>query len=55
MPIPGTKRIKYLDENMGAAQVELTSKELQNIADMLPAGSTSGQRYHEQGMKAVNL
>jgi aryl-alcohol dehydrogenase-like predicted oxidoreductase len=55
VPIPGTKRIKYLEENMGAAEVGLTSKDLEQIADLLPAGSTAGPRYHEQAMKSINL
>jgi aryl-alcohol dehydrogenase-like predicted oxidoreductase len=55
VPIPGTKRIKYLEENMGAAQVELTPRDLEQIADLLPAGSTAGPRYHEQAMKSINL
>lgn len=55
IPIPGTKRLKYLHENMEAAEIELTQHELGTIADMLPAGSTAGPRYHEQGMKAINL
>ena len=55
VPIPGTKRIKYLDENLAALDVKLTAEELQRIDDILPAGCASGDRYHAQAMRAVNL
>jgi aryl-alcohol dehydrogenase-like predicted oxidoreductase len=53
VPIPGTKRIKYLDENLGALNVRLTAEELQRINDVLPAAS--GERYPASSMRAVNL
>ena len=55
VPIPGTKRVKYLDENLGALDVQLTAEELEQIDAILPAGSASGDRYHAQAMQAVNL
>jgi aryl-alcohol dehydrogenase-like predicted oxidoreductase len=55
VPIPGTKRIKYLEENLGAIHVKLTPEELDQIDAILPLGSTAGDRYHAQAMKAVNL
>ena len=54
VPIPGTKRAKYLDENLGAAEVVLTADELARIDSLLPAGSATGDRYHAQAMQAVN-
>ena len=54
MPIPGTKRTKYLDENLGALDVWLTPAELEQIDAILPAGSASGDRYQPQAMQAVN-
>ena len=54
VPIPGTKRVKYLDENLAAAEVRLTANELKRIDEILPAGATAGERYHSQGMQAVN-
>jgi len=54
VPIPGTKRLKYLDENMGALSVSLTTADLQRIDAILPAGSTSGERYAAASMQAVN-
>ena len=50
-PIPGTKRLKYLEENAAAAAVSLTAEELARL-DAL-ATQTSGPRYSEQGMKMV--
>jgi aryl-alcohol dehydrogenase-like predicted oxidoreductase len=54
IPIPGTKRMKYLDENLGAADVRLTPDELEQIDVILPAGLTSGDRYPAHAMQAVN-
>jgi aryl-alcohol dehydrogenase-like predicted oxidoreductase len=54
VPIPGTKRAAYLDENLGAVTVTLTADELRTINAVLPAGATAGDRYHAQGMQAVN-
>jgi len=54
IPIPGTKRAKYLDENMAAVRVTLTSDEMRRIDQILPSGAASGDRYHAQAMKAVN-
>ncbi len=53
VPIPGTKRRKYLEENAAAADVELTDDELQRIENELP--SVAGDRYDKAGMASVNL
>lgn len=55
VPIPGTKRIKYLDENLGAVDVELTVDDLNRINEIAPQGVAAGTRYPEAGMKGVNL
>jgi len=55
VPIPGTKRRKYLEENAGAVDVHLTSAELEEIAAAFPVGRTSGARYVESAMRNVNL
>jgi aryl-alcohol dehydrogenase-like predicted oxidoreductase len=55
VPIPGTKRMKYLEENLGANEVRLTAAELKEIDALLPQGVASGERYPERAMKAVNL
>jgi aryl-alcohol dehydrogenase-like predicted oxidoreductase len=54
VPIPGTKRIKYLDENLAAIDLRLTIEELEQIDAVLPAGLTAGDRYPEAAMQAVN-
>jgi len=54
VPIPGTKRLKYLDENMGALQVSLTPGELAEINSAMPSEAVAGQRYSEQAMVSVN-
>ena len=54
VPIPGTKRIKYLEENTAAVDIKLTNNELKIISDAAPLGFTKGTRYPEQSMKAVN-
>jgi aryl-alcohol dehydrogenase-like predicted oxidoreductase len=53
VPIPGTKRRKYLEENAGAVDVELTDEDLARIDAELP--EVSGDRYDEAGMASVNL
>jgi aryl-alcohol dehydrogenase-like predicted oxidoreductase len=53
-PIPGTKHIKYLDENMGALNVKLTAGELEEIDAIIPKGAASGTRYPEAMMGSVN-
>jgi len=53
VPIPGTKRTRYLEENVGATDVSLTAKDIQRINSALPQGSAAGTRYPEAGMRAV--
>jgi aryl-alcohol dehydrogenase-like predicted oxidoreductase len=55
VPIPGTKRIKYLDENIGALEVTFSSADLQSIEEIAPHGITAGTRYPEQHMHAVGI
>jgi len=45
VPIPGTKRARYLEENAKAAEVELSDEDLARIEDAFPKGATSGERY----------
>jgi aryl-alcohol dehydrogenase-like predicted oxidoreductase len=54
VPIPGTKRVKYLEENVGALEVRLTAADLRRIDDIAPRGVAAGARYHEAGMQTVN-
>lgn len=53
VPIPGTKRARYLEENVAATQIRLNSEDLVRIDRVLPHGSAAGSRYPEAAMKAV--
>jgi aryl-alcohol dehydrogenase-like predicted oxidoreductase len=54
IPIPGTKRTKYLEENVGALDVKLTADDLKRIEEVAPKGVASGLRYPEAMMNLVN-
>lgn len=54
VPIPGTKRRVYLEENVGALTVQLTAEELARIDSVLPKGAATGDRYAAPQMKALN-
>jgi aryl-alcohol dehydrogenase-like predicted oxidoreductase len=54
VPIPGTKHVRYLDENIGALDVKLSDEDLKRLDEILPPGAAAGQRYHERGMETVN-
>jgi aryl-alcohol dehydrogenase-like predicted oxidoreductase len=53
VPIPGTKRRRYLEENVGALDVTLSREELERIDRIIPPGAAAGTRYPEQSMRAV--
>jgi aryl-alcohol dehydrogenase-like predicted oxidoreductase len=55
LAIPGTKRVKYVEQNIEAAQLTLTAKELDRLESIIPVGTITGNRYDESGMKSVNL
>jgi aryl-alcohol dehydrogenase-like predicted oxidoreductase len=54
VPIPGTKRRKYLEENLAAATIRLTADELARIEAIAPHGAAAGERYPEAMMRFVN-
>lgn len=54
VPIPGTKRRKYLEENAAALSIELTESDLAKINEILPANSAAGLRYPEMSMRFIN-
>ena len=54
VPIPGTKRRKYLEENYAAASLELTPEQLAAIEAAVPADAVAGERYSEGSMKAID-
>lgn len=55
VPIPGTKRTKYLEENAGADEVMFSENDLRAIDEAIPPGTTAGERYPERAMQAVNI
>ncbi|OCT13461.1 aldo/keto reductase [Paenibacillus pectinilyticus] len=55
VPIPGTKKISYLEQNVGALDVHLTPDELKQINEIAPKGAAVGDRYSEQSMKSLSL
>ena len=54
IPIPGTKREKYLRENLGALDITLTSNDLARLDEIIPPGAAAGTRYPEASMQALN-
>jgi aryl-alcohol dehydrogenase-like predicted oxidoreductase len=54
VPIPGTKKRPYLEENARAADVVLTTEDLRRIEEAAPPGAAAGPRYPEQAMRTVN-
>lgn len=50
VPIPGTKRIRYLDDNIGATEVSLSREDLQKLAALFPPDAAAGARYHASMM-----
>jgi aryl-alcohol dehydrogenase-like predicted oxidoreductase len=55
IPIPGTKKRKYLQENAGAVDVNLSAVDLQEIDTLLKKYPDTGQRYYEASLKMTNL
>ncbi len=54
VPIPGTRRLHYLDDNIGALDVNLSSEELTDINALFPRDAAAGTRYAEAGMRVLN-
>lgn len=55
LPIPGTKRVKYLEQNIAAANIQLSADELEKLEAIVPLGTVTGDRYDKAGMAGVNL
>ena len=55
VPIPGTKRVRYVEQNAAAADLELTTAEIAALDVAFPIGAAAGERYPESGMRAVEL
>ena len=54
VPIPGTKKVTRLEENAGAAEVELSKEDLEQLDDIAPQGVAAGTRYAQESMAAIN-
>ncbi len=54
VPIPGTKRVKYIEQNIAAASVSLTAEELAKLEAIIPLGTITGDRYDTSGMQAID-
>lgn len=54
VPIPGTKKRKYLEENLGAATLKLSTEEIKELDEALPKGGASGPRYNEEHMSYLD-
>ncbi len=54
IPIPGTKKVKYIEENAAALEIKLSEEDLKKIDDAAPFGFTKGPRYAPNAMKALN-
>jgi aryl-alcohol dehydrogenase-like predicted oxidoreductase len=55
VPIPGTKRRTYLDQNLGALEISLTPADLQEIESAAPKGAAVGARYPEEYMNRLGI
>lgn len=55
VPIPGTRRVRNLEDNLGALSVSLTTDELAAIDALMPHGAAAGERYEPVGMSRLNL
>ncbi|MFG2055871.1 aldo/keto reductase [Micromonospora sp. NPDC048930] len=53
LAIPGTKRVRYLEENVAAADVRLTPDQRSRLGEAVPVGAVAGERYTEAGMRTV--
>ncbi|MGH7994921.1 MAG: aldo/keto reductase [Opitutaceae bacterium] len=54
VPIPGTKRARYVEENIGALSVHLTPEDLERLDQAFPMGAAVGERYHPQSMQTID-
>ena len=54
VPIPGTRRITYLEENAGAADLHLTAAQLDALEQALPATEVAGERYAPAALRLLN-
>lgn len=55
MPIPGTKRKAYIEQNAAAIEINLSPEDLAKLDELVPVGAASGARYAEELMRTVEL
>jgi len=55
VPIPGTKRCRYLEENVGASKIEITAEDRAQLDLVAPKGAAAGMRYPEAMMRYVDM
>ncbi|MGA0555750.1 aldo/keto reductase [Larkinella sp. VNQ87] len=54
VPIPGTKRRKYLEENIGATEIRLSEEDLERLESIIPLGTQTGDRYDQANMQGID-
>src|SRR5205823_13096828 len=54
IPIPGTKRVKYLEQNIASASVQLTTDDMNRLESIVPLGTSTGARYDESQMQNID-
>ncbi|MFL6546651.1 MAG: aldo/keto reductase, partial [Candidatus Udaeobacter sp.] len=54
VPIPGTKRRKYLEQNVAALEIQLSREELNELSEAVPPGAVQGDRYGKEMMPYIN-
>jgi aryl-alcohol dehydrogenase-like predicted oxidoreductase len=54
VPLPGTKRRTYLEDNVAADTIELTDESLATLEEAFAPGAAAGERYPERAMQAIN-
>lgn len=54
LPIPGTKRVKYVEQNIAATKVELNSNDLDRLESIIPLGTPTGNRYDDAAMLSID-
>jgi len=54
VPIPGTTKVKHLEENVGALDIAFSGEELRRVTALFPPGAAAGERYYEHGMKMID-
>ena len=55
VPIPGTKRVAYVEENAKASEIVFSTKELNRLSEIAPVGSTAGDRYTQERMSWLDM